>query len=85
LGEALKCPIRAATEFSSRKTGEIAAGALSVRPAAIKQDWSDENAATYSCKSRNETDARARERGCNRPRWVRRRFRKILPEERNAN
>jgi len=36
-------------------------GALSGRPAAIKQDGSDEDAATYSCKSRNETDARARE------------------------
>ena len=35
--------------------------ALSGRPAAIKQDGSDEDAATYSCKSRNETDARARE------------------------
>jgi hypothetical protein len=35
--------------------------ALSGRPAAIKQDGSDEDAATYSRKSTNETDARARE------------------------
>jgi hypothetical protein len=36
--------------------------ALCGRPAAIKQDGSDEDAASYSRKSRNETDARPRDK-----------------------